>query len=181
VLTLLMMNARAQLFKEFFQQKKTQVEYLFKQIAALQIYIDAARDGYALVQEGLSMIGDFKQGEFDLHADRFASMRRIAPELEKSPVVRSIDLLHGRIVSLIGKLPGDVEKVGKQVQRLHDQQMRSFEDVVNGEQVMMTDSERLRALQNIQNELAAEYDFLRWLHEEIVVSTVSQRKEKVLR
>ena len=62
-------TVEAQTFSEWFRQKKTQKKYLLQQIAALQVYIGYAQKGYRIAKEGLTTIGGFTKGEFDLHSD----------------------------------------------------------------------------------------------------------------
>jgi len=67
-------NIHAQTFSEWFRQKKTQKKYLLQQIAALQVYIGYAQKGYRIAKEGLTTIGGFTKGEFDLHSDFINSL-----------------------------------------------------------------------------------------------------------
>ena len=91
-------SLRAQTFAEWFRQKKTQKEYLLQQIAALQIYIGYAQKGYKIAKEGLTAIGSFTRGEFNLHGDYFHSLKTVNPEIRKYVKVADIIALQVKIV-----------------------------------------------------------------------------------
>src|SRR5690606_36713128 len=84
-------NQQAQTFKEWFRQKKTQIEYLIQQIAALQLYIGYAKKGYNIAKEGLNTIGGFTRGEFDLHGNFIHSLKKVNPEIK--PYTRMADII----------------------------------------------------------------------------------------
>jgi hypothetical protein len=65
--------------QEIFNQKKTLIKYLSQQVAALQVYIGYARQGYSIAKDGLNMIGDIKKGDFNLHNNYFNSLKQIKP------------------------------------------------------------------------------------------------------
>ena len=65
----------------FFNQQTTQLKYLQQQIAALQVYIGYARKGYRIAQTGLTAIGEFKKGEFNLHNLFYNSLQSVNPEI----------------------------------------------------------------------------------------------------
>jgi hypothetical protein len=70
-----------QKWKEWFRQKKTQIEYLVNQIAALQVYTGYLKKGYTIVKDGTRLIGDIKQGDFNLHKRYFTSLRSVSPAI----------------------------------------------------------------------------------------------------
>ncbi|MET6999423.1 hypothetical protein [Chitinophaga defluvii] len=83
-------TAQAQLFKEWFRQKKTQKEYLLKQIAELRIYLSYLQKGYQIVESGINTVRDIKNGEFSLHDLYYASLKRVNPEIRKLPQAASV-------------------------------------------------------------------------------------------
>src|SRR5574338_1013975 len=89
---------KAQTLAEWFQQKKTQKKYLLQQIAALQIYIGYAQKGYNIAKEGLTTIGGFTRGEFNLHTDYFNSLKSVNPEIKRYAMVADIVALQLKIV-----------------------------------------------------------------------------------
>lgn len=77
-------EVQAQTFAEWFQQKKTQNEYMLQQIAAIQLYIGFIEKGYQIAKDGLNTVSDFTKGEFDLHEDYFHSLKSVNPIIKQS-------------------------------------------------------------------------------------------------
>ena len=90
LLTTSMASAQATLWKETFQQKKTQKEYLLVQIANLQVYIGYVKQGYNIVNRGLTTIENIKNGDFNLHRDFFSSLKNVNPHITNSVKVADI-------------------------------------------------------------------------------------------
>ena len=84
------LSAQATLWKETFQQKKTQKEYLLIQIASLQVYIGYVKQGYNIVNRGLTTIENIKNGDFNLHRDFFSSLKNVNPQITNSVKVADI-------------------------------------------------------------------------------------------
>jgi hypothetical protein len=98
-------SLRAQLWNELFRQKKTQIKYLVKQIAALKLYTSYLEQGYRIVNDGLTFIGDVKQGHFDLDKDYFNSLSVVKPSVKKDKGITEIEMyVNGiRELSVSGK------------------------------------------------------------------------------
>lgn len=84
-------HLNAQTFNEWFRQKKTQREYLIKQVALLQQYIGYAKKGYDIVQKGLGTISQIKNGDLKIHQVFFDALKEVNPSLAKYP--KAADLI----------------------------------------------------------------------------------------
>lgn len=82
--------AVGQTFNEWFRQKKTQKQYLLQQIAALKVYLDYLKKGYKIVDKGLTIVGDIKQGKFDLDIEYLESLKNVNSAISGSAKVASI-------------------------------------------------------------------------------------------
>ena len=91
-------------FKEWFSQKKTQKEYLLKQIAALEAYINLGKKGYKIYRSGLNTISEFTNGELNLHEDYFNSLKRINPAISQHPRVLDIITTDKEISNILREL-----------------------------------------------------------------------------
>jgi hypothetical protein len=80
-LTVSMQVSYGQKLKEWFKQKKTQIEYLVNQIAALKVYTVYLEKGYSIVKDGSRLIGDIKQSDFSLHQGYFSSLQSVNPAI----------------------------------------------------------------------------------------------------
>jgi hypothetical protein len=92
-------NAKAQNWDELFNQKETQKKYLVQQIAALQVYLGYVKKGYEIAQKGLTMVGEIKKENFNLHLNYFESLEQVNPVLLKSPKAAYILALHKLILN----------------------------------------------------------------------------------
>ena len=80
----------AQNWQEWTQQNKIQRKYLLQQIAALQVYLGYAKQGYETADKGLKVIGKIKKGDFDLHDEFFSSFRYTKSAIASSVKVAAI-------------------------------------------------------------------------------------------
>lgn len=91
---------QAQTVAEWTRQRKTQLKYLRQQIASLQVYIGYAQKGYAIAKDGLTFIGDVKDGEFSLHKKYFASLAAVSPVVRQYAKVGDIIRSQERLLQL---------------------------------------------------------------------------------
>lgn len=84
-------QAQSTLWKETFKQKKTQREYLAKQIALLQVYLGYVKDGYNIVSRGWTTVEHIRNGEVSLHRDFFSSLKKVNPHIANS--VKVVDII----------------------------------------------------------------------------------------
>jgi hypothetical protein len=82
---LLMMLMLLNTFQANAQRKRS--KYLIEQIAAWQLYLGYVRKGYNIARDGLTLIGDIKNGELDLHKDYFNSLKNVNPAIKKEAKV----------------------------------------------------------------------------------------------
>jgi hypothetical protein len=93
ILNLIIMNSfivNAQGLSNIFNQKAADLKSVGKQIALLQLYIGWIEKGYSIARSGLTLIGDIKQGEFNLHSIFFGSLNSVNPSIRKYAKVASI-------------------------------------------------------------------------------------------
>ena len=91
----------SQTWKEWFNQKKTQKEYLIKQIAALKVYGNYLKEGYDIAQKGLSMVSDIKGRNFGDHKEHFGSPKIVKDDLSNDS---RIHLILTRQLAIINEL-----------------------------------------------------------------------------
>jgi hypothetical protein len=81
---------RSQGLSNFFSQNDAAIKYSLAQIEELQTYIVYTEQGYGIAQKGLTVIGDFKKGEFDLHTEFFNSLKMVKPAVGGDPKVAAV-------------------------------------------------------------------------------------------
>ena len=90
-------STKAQTWEEWFDQDDTQIKYLREQIAALQAYGKVIVKGYAIANDGLTLIGDIKNGDFSLHKAYFSSLSSIAPVIRDDYKAKQIEIWYEAI------------------------------------------------------------------------------------
>jgi hypothetical protein len=158
---------KAQTWEEWTQQKKTKVRYLLEQIAALEVYAQSARKGYAMVKDGLTVISDLKKGEFHLHQDHFNALNRLNPKVKGSAKVAGIIAMQ---MSMIKQYRQTLHQL-KESNYLHTPELDYYRQVANNvleqgadnlevllqltsdQQFALTDDERLKRIDVLYKEM----------------------------
>lgn len=184
--------ARAQTFSEWFKQKKTQKKYLVQQIAALQVYIGYVKKGYKIAQQGLTAIGDFKNGEFNLHQDYFNSLKNVNPSVQHYDKVAAIIALetetvkncHNTFKHVRGSgafAENEVSYISKVLRRLMDDCADITGELItlitSGE-LEMKDDERLERIDRLYVSMQDDYTFMKHFDSQISILAVNRHKEK---
>jgi hypothetical protein len=191
LLGMLATTTQAQTFAEWFKQKKTQKKYLVQQIAALQVYIGYAQKGYSIAKEGLSTIGDFKRGEFNLHNGYFNSLKIVNPKIKQYAKVADIMAMQITIIQGYGRTRRYVRESGafngeeldyimRVLGRLLDDCSNTLDELItvttdgNPE---MKDDERLKRIDILYKDMTDKYTFSRSFRNETMVLAASRIKE----
>jgi hypothetical protein len=171
----LTLGVEAQTLKEWFQQKKTQKEYLIKQIAALKLYAKYLKEGYDIAQKGLNIVGEIKGRNFSDHEDHFGSLRIVKDDLGNAS---SINLILRRQVAIMNEFR-ELKNVCRNNQNLTEEEIRyvglvysnlltecdrvmvGLQAVVTDGSYQMTDDERIERIDAIYHDMNGKYAFTR--------------------
>lgn len=163
----------AQTFAEWFRQKKTQIQYLEQQIAALQVYAGYLEKGYHIAQAGLTTIGEIKNGEFSLHQTFFSSLSQINPAIGADVRVAEIIALQ---ISIIEKYKNCYQQVQQshlfnsgEVSTVYAVFSKLLEDCANDISALisltkmgdlqLSDAERIKRIQSLDLDMKDKYRF----------------------
>jgi hypothetical protein len=166
-------HCHAQTFNEWFRQKKTQKKYLLQQIAALKVYLDYLKKGYKIVDKGLTIVGDIKQGKFDLDIEYLESLKNVNSAVSGSAKVAAIIAYQRKIMVEFRRLNyvanesdflGDDEK--HYVQEVYANMLRESElsldeldRVLSGSEFEMKDDERVKRIDGIYVDMKDKFEF----------------------
>jgi hypothetical protein len=156
----------AQTWSEWFKQKKTQKQYLLKQIALLNTYVGYVKKGYDIADKGLTAINDFKDGEFSLHREFFGARKTVNPHLANSAkvadiiafqvfVIRNLKSLNQFCANANGLTPEDVRYITSvylNMIRLCDASLSELLDIVFNDKLEMTDDQRMNRIDRLHEE-----------------------------
>lgn len=166
-------SLQAQTFSEWFRQKKTQKKYLLQQIAALQVYIEYAQKGYKIAKEGLTTIGGFTKGEFNLHGDYFNSLKMVNPEIKQYAKIADIIAMQLKIVQDYNRSYGQISRsnafnadeldyIRRVFSRLLDDCEETLDELIavttNGK-LEMKDDERMARIDMLYLDMQDKYTF----------------------
>lgn len=196
LIILLMLNffytgIQAQAFNEWFRQKKTQKKYLIKQIAELKIYLKAVKKGYSIAKEGLTIIGDIKDRDLNLHTAYFRSLETVNPAVSGNEKVEDIIALQKEIMNMYKHFYSHLEESGvfdsEEVAFVHRVYERLIVDCANtidelivittSGKLQMKDNERLQRIDALHLDMQGKYTFAQSFSHEATVLAVHRVRE----
>jgi len=183
---------QAQSFSEWFRQKKTQKRYLLQQIAALQVYVGYAQEGYHIARQGLTTIGGLTGGEFDLHNVFFTSLKTVNPEIRQYAKVADVIALQLKIVQDCNRTnrqlsAGDafndeeLAYIRRVLGRLLDDCENTLDELIivtTDGRLEMKDNERLRRIDKLYRDMQDQYTFSQSFGNEAKIMAAVRLQEK---
>lgn len=169
-----------------------QRKVLLQQIAALKIYTDYAQKGYSVVKKGLTTIGDFKRGEFNLHSDYFNSLKTVNPKIKTYAKVGEIIALQLKIIKsssfIIRQVQWDdlfhgneIAYIKRVVDRLIENCDGNLEElltIVTDGQLEMKEEERMKRIDALYLNMLENYSFGESFTKQTRLMVLSRAKEK---
>jgi len=185
-------TSQAQTFREWWRQKQTKIEYLLKQVAALQVYIEYAQEGYKIADRGLQTIGNIKNGEFNLHQDFFGALKGINPKLRNYVKVADIIAMQIRLVRAQKKYLDRVRRsdqfTEKEISylvrvytRLLEQSADNVEELtelIAANRYELSDQDRLKRIDALHTEMVDKCVFADWFGGEADLLAANRKKER---
>lgn len=185
-------RAKAQTFDEWFRQKKTQIQYLIDQIAALQVYSQSLEKGYEFTGAGLKFIHGIKKGDFDLHQFYFASLKTVNPQVRSYTKIAGIILLQTEILNACDKQKKRMKKSQEFSADEMTYSVKVFENLLDGcgqiiDQLTavledgyfdMKDDERLKIIDQLYDQMLDRYVFIQHFGNETNVLGVQRMKDQ---
>jgi hypothetical protein len=190
LLLLTCFQARAQTFAEWFNQVATQSKYLLEQIAALKAYHEVLEKGYDIAHEGLTLIGDIKDGEFRLHRNYFDSLRVVKPAIRSMSKAKEITLLYDKVLGISGNAYALAQRSGhfspqeaEYVRGVYERVMSDFGvvisalvDVIESGTLSMKDDERINRIDALFNDVHRYHTFAQDFYTQVRVLAVSRMR-----
>jgi hypothetical protein len=169
-------HTHAQTFNEWFRQKKTQKKYLLQQIAALKVYLVYLKKGYKIVDKGLTIVGDIKQGKFDLDIEYLESLKNVNSAVSGSAKVAAIIAYQRRIMVEFRRLKDSandcdlfsedekhyVQEVYANMLRESELSLDELDRVLSGSEFEMKDDERVKRIDGIYVDMKDKFEFTKW-------------------
>src|SRR5450631_2488296 len=105
LIIMISIGASAQGLSNIFNQKAADLKSMGKQIVLLQLYIGWIEKGYNIARSGLTLIGEIKQGEFNLHNVFFSSLSSVNPAIRRYSKVAAIIDYELSVIRELNKIP----------------------------------------------------------------------------
>jgi len=183
----------AQIFDEWFHQKKTRIKYLLQQIAANEVYIDYLQKGYKIAESGLKTINDIKHGDFSLHQEFFNSLKTVNPKIKGMAEVAGIIALQVQIikqaksvvqsVKMSDKFTStEVSYLQKVFNHLLDECTKDINvliDIVTSANLTMTDDERMKRIDAIYSDMQNKFSFSKSFSSEAILLARQRTQEEI--
>ena len=184
--------SRGQTAEEWLKQKATQRKYLIEQIAALEMYISYAHNGYSIAQEGLKTISNIKNGEWHLHSDFFNSLNRINPKIKNYTKVADIIALQAKILHSYKSTYQQIQQNdlfnSEEVNYIHQvysilvngcaTDLDDLTSVITANDWKMNDDARLRRIDALYLAMLDKYSFAQSFSRETKILAIQRMKEK---
>lgn len=180
-------TSKAQTWDEWFRQKKTQLDYLAKQIAELQAYGGFLKQGYAISQHGLGAVKNWASSEFALHSDYYHSLKEVGPALKNNPQAMDIAAYATAIRSSFGQLDTKgvsaeglayIKSVKGKVFEECGADLKELKLVMTSGQMQMKDSERIGRLDKIYADTKDLYGFARSFTNQVQTLLLQKSQEE---
>lgn len=192
-LMVLSVTSFAQTWEEWTRQKRTQRKYLRKQIVALQAYIEFAKKGYEIAQQGLTLVGNIKDGDFKLHRDFIGALSLVNPKIKNSQKVVDIISMQLRIVrnarvtlsnvSASGRYsPDEINYCRKVFNNVLEESLVSLDQLMNvitSGELEMKDDERMKQVEKIYIEMQDKLSFSAAFSEESTILGLQRKGEAI--
>ncbi len=184
-------SLQAQNFSEWFRQKKTQKKYLIEQIAALKVYGGYLKKGYQISQKGLGIIGDIKDGDFNLHSAFFSGLKTVNAKIANSPEVASILSTQLQIKDYQEKISSWYLKQGvfterekhyfkvvfQHLERDCLNTLSGLEQVTAAGKVDMSDDQRINRINQLQQDSYQQLEFVKHFSNGLLRLALQKKKQ----
>lgn len=176
----------AQTFSEWFEQNSTQLQYLRDQIAALQGYVQALRDGYDISREGLQSIEWIQQADVELHTAHFDYLEQASPGVQNDPCIAGISVYLGDLpliadaIAATGKLlpkewdswSGLARYFAARIRDAVEEKEQLLAEVLGEGSLQMSDAERRKIIVDMYENVRKQTEIARMLLAELRIYTI---------
>ncbi len=193
ILVACLLQANAQTWAEWTQQKKTQKKYLLQQIAALRVFIDYVKKGYDIAGKGINTVRNIKEGDFNIHDEFFTSLKNVNLEIRNYAKVADIIAYQVRIIKQTKETLQSIRETKKfnseelnyckkVFEILLEECLKTIDDlliVITSDILEMKDNERLKRIDKIYLDMQDKYSFCSAFSEEIGLLSVQRLGEQI--
>jgi hypothetical protein len=182
------LTGNTQGLSNIFNQKAADLKSMGKQIALLQLYIGWIEKGYSIARSGLTLIGDIKQGELNLHTVFFTSLSSVNPDIKKYSKVAAIIVTIHAITKELNKISSVQNISTGEMQYLITIKGNLLEDcakmlddlisVITDDTYQMTDDERIKRIDGIYSDVNSKWVLAKDFTDEASMISVQRQADR---
>lgn len=168
-----------------------QVKVYLKQIALNEVLLSYLKKAMSIAKFGLTIIGDIKNGEFNLHRVFFDKLKAVNPKIKNIAKVADIITLQVQIIKNYHagfkqiKASGqfsdaEIKYIYSVFSKILDDTAVNLEElyrVLSSDQYKMTDNERIKRIDELQVQMQSSYVFTQHFSKETLVMAIQRMKE----
>jgi len=169
----------------------SQTEVMIEQIIKLKTYLSWLKKGYDIANKGLTLIGDIKHGDFNLHKDYFNSLEQVNPQIKGD--VKIADMISMQVQMLSSyksyyqQFKASGVFTGKELNYLYQvftvllddvaRDITELTNVVTDDQLQMKDDERIDDIDKLCRNMTDKYEFLYSFSSQVQLQVLQRKKE----
>lgn len=156
-------------FSDLFGQGSKELKNMLQQIAALNAFETSVRQGYNMLHSEWSAIGNWKNGEFNLHQSYYTSLSNVNHVVKNSTDLASIQSQQQSIISQLNSInnvqglsaneQSYVNAVAQNVISQCNNDLEELQKVLNPGQLTLSDDERIKRISQLTRRLQDKYLF----------------------
>ena len=181
------MGGSAQGLSNIFNQKAADLKSMGKQIALFQLYIGWIEKGYNIARSGLTLIGETKQGEFNLHRVFFRSLSSVNPAIRRYSKVAVIIDYELSAIRELNKIPAIKNLTTSEMVYLLDVKenlvqecakiLDNLMDVLSDNTYQMSDDERVKQIDRIYYDMGDKWFLAKQFTQEASMISVQRQRD----
>lgn len=165
----ILVKAQSFSFSDLFNQAGKQKQYYLQQIAAYEAFESELKQGYGVMQHGLSGISNINTAELNAHGTYYQSLQQPGSAVKNSTQVQDIISWQASIItqfstiSQVTGLTADEQSYTSVVQtnllKACNDDMTDLQNLLATGTLQMTDDQRLKRLEKIHADMQDKYQF----------------------
>lgn len=163
-----------------------------EKLAQFKQILSDLKKGYQIVSKGYGTVRDISKGNFNIHKTFLDGLYAVSPEVRKYRritqiieyqllLVKEYKATYDRFRRADVLSPQEISYLAGVYKRLFDSSMRNLEEltmIVTAGQLLMSDDERLQAIDAIHQDMEDKIMFLRYFNNQTSVLVIQKEKVK---
>jgi esterase/lipase len=174
-------------------QEAKQLLLNVEKLAQLKQMLQQMKSGYQILSKGYNAIKDISQGNFNLHKDFLDGLLEVSPSVRKYKKVADFINFQVKIVkeskNALTEFKGRKQFTAAEIEylvnvhaNLLSESLQNIEDlamIITAGKLRMSDDERLKAIDNLYDEVVDQYSFLNEFNNSTAVLALQREKEQM--